>query len=134
MQNAASSGPVIVVNISTHRCDVIIIERDGIQALALPDLYIEEINSKAWDSDLGKPNILEWLWDVVMSLILDVLGFNQPFFGDYWPYIWWIPTGPLTKFPLHVAGRYGKDSSKTVLDRVILFYSLFIKIIIYGRR
>ena len=59
MQNAAKSGPIIVVNISKYRCDAIIIKRDDIQALALPDLYIKKINSKARESDLKKPNILK---------------------------------------------------------------------------
>ncbi|MCJ1242699.1 hypothetical protein MMC14_010708 [Varicellaria rhodocarpa] len=134
MQSAARSGPIVVVNISKHRCDAIMIERDGIQALALPDLHIEEINSKARESDLGRPNILEWLWDAVTSPILDALGFNQPLSGDYWPHVWWIPTGPLTKFPLHAAGRHRKGSSETVLDRVMSSYSSSIKTIIHGRR
>ena len=134
IQNAARCGTIVIINTSEHRCDAIIIERDGIQTLGLPDLHIEEINSKARESNLGKPNILEWLWDAVTSPILDTLRFDQPLSGDYWPHIWWIPTGPLTKFPLHAAGRHRKGSSKTILDRVMSSYSSFIKTIIHGRR
>ena len=59
MQNAVRSGLIIIINTSKYCCDTIIIEQDDIQALALYDLHIEEINSKAQENDLGKLNILE---------------------------------------------------------------------------
>jgi CHAT domain-containing protein len=83
---------------------------------------------------LGTPQVLEWLWDVVANPILDAMGFTQTWPNDNWPHIWWIPTGPLSKFPLHAAGRHAKDSAETVLDRVMSSYSSSVKAIIHGRR
>ncbi|KAL6890083.1 CHAT domain-containing protein [Trichoderma evansii] len=75
------------------------------------------------EGKLGYPQTLEWLWDAVAI-----------FSGNDWLYVWWIPTGPLTKFPLHAAGYHNRAVSATVLDRVMSSYSSSIKAIIYGRR
>jgi CHAT domain-containing protein len=50
-----------------------------------------------------------------------------------WPHIWWIPTGLLTKFPLHAAGRHKENSSETVIDRVMSSYSSSIKTMLHSR-
>jgi len=55
---------------------------------------------KTLRDDLGCHKVLEWLRDVVTNSILDALGFAQPPYEDNWPHVWWIPTGPLSKFPL----------------------------------
>ena len=65
--------------------------------------------------------------------ILDALEFTGPPPGNKWPRVWWIPTGPLSKFPIHAAGYHSKDSTRTVLDRVMSSYSSSIKAIIHGR-
>jgi tetratricopeptide (TPR) repeat protein len=134
MQAAAKYGPIIVINVSKYRCDAILIEQHQIRFLALPNLNSEEIKKKAQRDDLGVPKFLEWLWDVVTNPILDALGFTQPPSDNNWPHVWWIPTGPLSKFPLHAAGRHTKGSFETVPDRVMSSYSLSVKAIIYSRR
>ncbi|KAL9121378.1 MAG: hypothetical protein Q9187_002062 [Circinaria calcarea] len=134
MLDTAECGPIVVINVSEHRSDAILVEQHEIRFLALPNLNIEQINQRTQTNDLGNPRVLEWLWDTVMNPILNALGFTQsPSNGD-WPHVWWIPTGPLSKFPLHAAGYHGKGSSKTVLDRVMSSYSSSIKTIIHGRR
>jgi len=45
-----------------------------------------------------------------------------------------VPTGPLTKFPLHAAGYHDGRSSNTVVDRVISSYSSSVKAILFNRR
>lgn len=77
--------------------------------------------------------ILEWLWDVVTCPVLEALGFQSPIQDDKWPRIWWIPTGSLSHFPLHAAGRFVERSTETVLDRVMSSYSPSIKALVYGR-
>ncbi len=131
---AARNGPIVVVNVSEHRCDAILVERHQTRSLALPRLTNEETKEKAQRDNLGSPYILEWLWEAVASPILDALGFTQPPIDDNWPHIWWIPTGPLSRFPLHAAGYHNKRSSETVLDRAMSSYSPSIKAIIHGRR
>jgi tetratricopeptide (TPR) repeat protein len=134
MQAAARAGPIVVINVSGRRCDAILVEEDQIRALPLPQLSVGEIRRKIQESSLGNPVVLEWLWDVAASPVLIALGFTQPPSGDNWPHIWWIPTGPLNKFPLHAAGRHRNNCTETVLDRVISSYSTSIKSIIHGRR
>ncbi|KAH7124631.1 CHAT domain-containing protein [Dactylonectria macrodidyma] len=82
-------------------------------------------------------DLLEWLWDSAACPILDELGFREtpartP--THKWPRIWWIPTGLMSRLPLHAAGRHYATSSETVLDRVVSSYSPSIKALIYARR
>lgn len=78
--------------------------------------------------------VLEWLWDVVAKPILDALGFTTPPPTDNWPRVWWIPTGQLTRFPLHAAGYHRRGSGEAVLDRVVSSYSPPVKALIHGRQ
>ncbi|PQE18220.1 TPR domain-containing protein [Rutstroemia sp. NJR-2017a WRK4] len=130
---AAQSGPLVVINVSKYRCDAILVEQHQIRSLHLPNLTTEEINEKS-NANLGNPRTLKWLWDVVVQPILDALGFTQLPSDDSWPHIWWIPTGPLSKFPLHAAGYHGRSSTESTLNRVISSYSSSIKAVIHGRR
>ncbi|KAL4751015.1 CHAT domain-containing protein, partial [Aspergillus terricola var. indicus] len=134
MQHAAQKGPIIIINISQYRCDAILVEQDKIHVLPLPNLSSETIEEKAKWGNLESPGVLEWLWDSTMGPILQALGFTQSPSDCNWPHVWWIPTGPLTKFPLHAAGYHKQGEPKTVLDRVISSYSLSVKAIVHGRR
>jgi tetratricopeptide (TPR) repeat protein len=134
MLAAARSGAIVVINVSGRRCDAVLVEERQIRVLALPYLNIKEIRKKVQRGSLGSPMVLEWLWDVAANPILDALGFTQPPSADNWPHVWWIPTGPLSKFPLHAAGRHRSGFAETVLDRVMSSYSPSIKAIIHGRR
>ncbi|KAH7131135.1 hypothetical protein EDB81DRAFT_906012 [Dactylonectria macrodidyma] len=86
----------------------------------------------------SEPSMLKWLWSSLASPVLDTLGFTQSPTNDdrtrTWPHIWWIPTGALTKFPLHAAGLYRKGGHDTVVDRAMSSYSASVKAIIHGRR
>lgn len=92
MRAAASHGPIIIINVSDHRCDAILVEQRQIRSLALLNLHRMDIEKKKEEYSLGNPRILEWLWDVIAKPILDALGFVQPPLGNNWPHIWWIPT------------------------------------------
>ncbi|VUC25265.1 unnamed protein product [Clonostachys rosea] len=131
---AASQGPIVVINVSEHRCDAILVECQKIRALRLNGLEKDDIEEKSRRVSLATPDILEWLWDFIAAPILDALKFTQPPLDNNWPHIWWIPTGALSKFPLHAAGYHEERSGNTVLDRVMSSYSPSIKAIINGRR
>jgi tetratricopeptide (TPR) repeat protein len=134
MQAAAKCGPIVVINVSEYRCDAILVEQHLIRSLHLPQINIKDIKEKLRDFSLGCPQVLEWLWDVVANPILEALGFTQPHLNNDWPHIWWIPTGPLSKFPLHAAGHHAKGSTQTVLDRAMSSYSASVKAVIHRRR
>ncbi|KAM5342911.1 hypothetical protein ACJ41O_013877 [Fusarium nematophilum] len=132
MREAAAQGPVVIVNVSSHRCDALIVEQSGIRMLKLPRLSRQDIHNRA--RDLHSLETLSWLWDAVVSPVLAALGFRKPPSGDCWPHMWWIPTGPLVRFPLHAAGHHFNPGSKTALDRVVSSYSSSIKTIIHARQ
>ena len=138
---AAEFGPLIVVNADSFRCDALLIERHQIRVLNLPDLAIEEVETRARNlqrtrvtSSSQIMSTLEWLWDTVAGPCLDALGYRSPIIDDNWPRVWWIPTGLLSHLPLHAAGRHTKGSTDTVLDRVVSSYSSSVKALLYGRR
>lgn len=134
MRNAAECGPIIVVNASRYRCDAILIERERISSVALLHLDYRTMQFKAKSGDLGSSHALAWLWDGTAEPILNALGMTKTPSDDNWPHVWWILTGPLTRFPIHAAGRHGGGSSKAVLDRVMSSYSSSVKAIIRGRQ
>lgn len=132
---AASHGPIAVINISEYGCDAILIEQDQIKVVELSSLSEEQVAEKANNGDLGHLGVLEWLWETITEPILDALGFDKPpDDAADWPHIWWIPTGSLTRFPLHAAGYHRRQSSEAVLDRAMSSYSTSIKAIIDARR
>ncbi|KAK1992547.1 hypothetical protein LX36DRAFT_644595 [Colletotrichum falcatum] len=132
MKEAAACGPIVVINVNSHRCDALIVERFDVRVIGLPRLTQASLEERA--GDLGSVETLAWLWDVVVGPILDVLGFTIPPADDAWPHVWWVPTGPLTQFPLHAAGHHTEVNAETALDRVVSSYSLSIKSIIHTRQ
>ncbi|KAL8296254.1 hypothetical protein RB600_001640 [Gaeumannomyces tritici] len=139
---AANPDPIIVVNLSQHRCDAFLVERDRIRVLELPGLTMEEVQRRAQDLRFSRATgsfhmaaLLEWLWDTAARPCLDALGFKDPVSSDdNWPRVWWIPTGLLSQLPLHAAGRHVRGSTETVLDRVMSSYAPSVKALIHGRR
>ncbi|KAM0236981.1 hypothetical protein ACHAP5_009221 [Fusarium lateritium] len=82
---------------------------------------------------LGSPKILNWLWKYVAKPVMDALEPTYTPIDDDWTHVWWIPTGSLSKFPIHAAGNYYSDTAETVLDRCVSSYSSSIKSLIKGR-
>ncbi|KAH7152875.1 CHAT domain-containing protein [Dactylonectria macrodidyma] len=104
MREAARYCPIVIINVSAFHCNALVVEHNGERHMPLPKT--------------GSLETLEWLWDAIMNPILTELGFTQPPPNDDWPHIWWIPTGPLCKFPLHAAGYHARGTSETVMDRL----------------
>lgn len=132
MLDTARCGPIIVINVSSYRRDALIIEHSGIRLLELPCLSLDAINSYARNP--GSLETLEWLWDIIVEPILYDLGFTGPPLCGQWPHVWWVPTGPLARFPLHAAGYHLRRNSQTALDRVVSSYASSIKVIMHSRR
>lgn len=122
----------MVVNVSDFRCDALIIDKRGFRAIRLPHLHSRDIRTR--EVSLGGLNsaLLEWLWDTITNPVLEALELTQAPPGASRPRIWWVPTGPLARFPLHAAGYDG--SSNRVLDRVISSYSSSAKALMQGQR
>ncbi|KAH6641967.1 CHAT domain-containing protein [Boeremia exigua] len=133
LREAAIRGPIAVINVSRHRCDALLVEQHQIRVLPLPALTLQDIRKAAETGALGTSEILNWLWETVTCPVLDDLGFNKPVDG-HWPRMWWIPTGLLSKFPLHAAGKLTQDSTCTVLSRVMSSYNSSLRSIINARQ
>lgn len=134
LKAAAAKGPIVIINVSRYRCDALIIHENGLVTRALPQLLDSEIQARATglahleSLDL---NLLEWLWDTITGPILDSLGFTDALQSE-WPRVWWIPTGLLTKFPIHAAGYHYRDSD-SVLDRVTSSYISSVRALLQTR-
>ncbi|KAF5971619.1 hypothetical protein FBULB1_9130 [Fusarium bulbicola] len=123
------NGPIVIINVS-FRCDAFIIKH-VVEAMPLPKLSEEELERRLGDGNLGSLKTLKWLWDTITGPILEHLGYTElP--SSEWPQICWIPTGPLSRFPLHAAGYHEDKTGRTVIDRVISSYSSSLNAILEG--
>jgi tetratricopeptide (TPR) repeat protein len=140
---AAAEGPVVIVNVSPLRCDALLVERDGVRVVPLPDLGEDELGQRAElfvaameilgrDEGIGLElalaarrimfGTLTWLWDAVAEPVLEALGITGTAAEP--PRLWWCPTGDLSFLPLHAAGRHQAGGGfQTVLDRVVSSYA-----------
>ncbi|KAF4992963.1 hypothetical protein FDECE_13547 [Fusarium decemcellulare] len=149
IRDAASPGPIIIINVDSYRCDAFFVERHRIRVLPLPELTvegIEEILERTLHNPLapigldsltptGLDSLLHWLWETICRPCLDALGFDRAIeTGDGYPSVWWIPTGPLDQMPLHAAGIHTQSSPDTVIDRVASSFAPSINALIQGRR
>lgn len=137
LMSAAHVAPVVIINVTYNRCDALIIEEDRFKALPLPDLYGVDVrdNFNMWKAgNMSMEEVLEWLWDTITHPVLQFLGFTTLPTDDAWPCVCWIPTGYLTKFPIHAAGYHHRPGDDTVLDRVISSYSSSIKALLQSQQ
>ncbi|PTD06930.1 hypothetical protein FCULG_00006387 [Fusarium culmorum] len=135
MLSAAARGPVVVINSSWMGIEAIIIQEEKLSSLAFENKKEYNAIYNVPEHDYGSPETLELLWNSVMDAILKELGFTEtPSKGQEWPHVWWIPTGHLSRFPIHAAGLHRQRSGETVMDRVISSYSPSVKALVHGRR
>ncbi|KAF4498654.1 TPR domain containing protein [Fusarium agapanthi] len=123
------NGPIVIINIS-FRCDAFIIKH-VVETMPLPKLSEEELERRLRDGNLGSLNTLEWIWDTITEPILEHLGYTEMPSGE-WPQICWVPTGALSRFPLHAAGYHQDKTGHTVIDRVMSSYSSSLNAILEG--
>ncbi|KAH7124506.1 TPR domain-containing protein [Dactylonectria macrodidyma] len=132
MLEAAWHGPIVVLNVSSYRCDALLVEQSGIRLLELPHLSRDVLNDHV--RELETLDTLGWLWDDIVCPVLNALGFTGPPSNRQWPHVWWVPTGTLTRFPLHAAGHHLRRTGETAVDRVVSSYASSVKAIIHSRR
>jgi CHAT domain-containing protein len=141
---------IVVVNVSQWRCDALVLTRDGVNLVPLPELTEERVVDRTnqyldalheYERGLGASGdrlrleraittTLEWLWDHITAPILEQLGHTSVPTG-VWPRLWWCPTGPLTLLPIHAAGHH--DRHLAVLDRVVSSYTPTVQALAHAR-
>ncbi|GAA4468531.1 CHAT domain-containing protein [Phytohabitans houttuyneae] len=152
LRQAATSGPIVIVNCSSWRCDALLVTTTGTDVVELPDLThadaVDRTNAflhalRDVDSvragqvaarltlERAISSVLEWLWEAVADPVLRALGHDRcPAPAQPWPRIWWCPTGPLAMLPLHAAGYHDpndKAPGRAVLDRVVSSYTTTVR-------
>lgn len=95
----AAHGPVVVLNAAAVRSDAIIVAGDGITTVPLPDAGAEAVR----DGRLAGARLHEALAPAMAELRrrLPAAGVGGP------SWVWWCPTGPLSRLPVHQAFSSG---------------------------
>lgn len=118
LRNAASDGPVVVVNISRYRCDALAVTSSGVQAIPL-DITAEHVREHAsalisdTEDDLVE-QIIGWLAQHVVEPVTTALELSPS------SRLWWCPTDLLGFLPLHAAALDHAVSSYTPSLRALL--------------
>jgi tetratricopeptide (TPR) repeat protein len=145
MQNCATEGSIVVVNITRLRSDAIIVNADAFKVLSLPSLSAPEAENwicqgltKTSSSDRGRKNkayhqFLSWLWYGCVRPVLDELHCYTQSSVEGLPRIWWIGTGPASSFPFHSAGDMSAGLMESAYYRAISSYTPTIKALQYAR-
>ena len=121
LRSAASSGPVIIINHSSWRSDIIILLRDTppsviptpgdffVRARALNNELFDSRNTHGPDSDHYNEtlaHVLTALYDLVGKPVIERLRqLNVPDQSR----IWWCPTSVFCSLPLHAMGPISSD-------------------------
>ncbi|CAF9903371.1 MAG: hypothetical protein GOMPHAMPRED_000214 [Gomphillus americanus] len=150
-QDLSANGPIVVVNNSKFRNDVILVTATGISTFQLDansPMMVQKyggqvtlqhvartiLKSITRGDELLQRNImtrnkilqgmLMWLWDYVVKRVCQELNLlTTTGASENLQRIWWLPTGFFTQMPFHAAGDFLDDMpSETMLDRAISSY------------
>ncbi|MGW0434512.1 CHAT domain-containing protein [Micromonospora sp. NPDC003197] len=147
LAEAATDGPVVLVNVSRHRCDALVLTERDVHVVPLPELsvaqadertgrYLETVTQVGVGGLSSGPReqvllgYLEWLWDAVAAPVIAALPPSVT-------RLWWCPTGPLALAPLQAAGYHDPDdqpAGRAVLDRVVSSTTSTVRSLRHARR
>ncbi len=132
VQNLASEGPIVVVNLTPWYSHTIIIQGTEIQNIELP---VRDHNGKDYHegfevalSKLGQDlsvatnilsQVMQLLWDGIAKPVLDALCFKNFTNVGSLPQVWWITTGWLNMLPIHTAANFSDGPGGTIVDSVM---------------
>ncbi|MEU0693861.1 CHAT domain-containing protein [Streptomyces niveus] len=166
LRDVAMEGPVVLVYSSPWRSDALVLDPAApptapVAVVPLPDLIAEDAGARTQRlqdalAALHQPgddpfaafgaqehaqtelhDTLAWLWDAVVSPVLDQLGVDGAA-HDPAPRLWWCPVGFLASLPLHAAGRHlepppvGRRRA-TLLDRTVSSATSTLRILTQAR-
>ncbi|KAK7678968.1 hypothetical protein QCA50_017911 [Cerrena zonata] len=140
LRMAAVEGPVIVINISQHRSDAIIVhDTQDPYVVQLSDIHLETLAdfasycadpTKTRDEEFPKwlRQVLQTLWKMVVGPIVDHLTLTLTPKSR----IWWCPTSYLCALPLHAAGPY-LPKQRNLPDIYVSSYTSTLSVLITAR-
>ncbi|KAF8598602.1 hypothetical protein BDV93DRAFT_450913, partial [Ceratobasidium sp. AG-I] len=127
---AAQSGPVVLINIHSSRCDALVIQPGSTEIAHIPLQFtlqsaVRLATRRFWAGGLTQADTLEkmlaLLWNEVVKPVLHHLGYMTPCAKGHLPHITWCTTRPLVFLPLHAAGDY--DSNSIIFDYIVSSYT-----------
>ncbi|KAK7446455.1 hypothetical protein Landi51_07402 [Colletotrichum acutatum] len=144
LQAEACDGPIVVVNLSSFGADAIIVTKDDLQTLGLPEMTIHSMNrvtvaKMTWagrERDMEPEQaprlgvgMLEWLWSSCVHPILNMItgDVDTKSDGNNLSRIWWIGTGFASTLPFHAATGSDEETPGSTLDLSIPSYTSTIK-------
>ncbi|MFF3326300.1 CHAT domain-containing protein [Streptomyces sp. NPDC002889] len=95
LRAVTADGPVVVLNAATVRSDALILTGDSVTAVALPGVDTASVRRRELrDADLHE----------ALRPAMEELGRRLPGpEGGIAPWVWWCPTGPLSRLSVHQA-------------------------------
>ncbi|MEV6278651.1 CHAT domain-containing protein [Nocardia sp. NPDC051832] len=153
LREQSRAGPIVLLNISEFGSHALVVRADGVTGIplrqveqaALEELVTEfhaaiavimdpnSVRAERAEAARSVREQLTWLWRRIVGLVLAELKYlNEPN-PPQWPRVWWIPTGPLSAFPLQAAGDYQTAHGRTAMDFVISSYAPSIRHLRYAR-
>ncbi|KFX87738.1 hypothetical protein O988_09307 [Pseudogymnoascus sp. VKM F-3808] len=143
IQECATGGAIVIVNIAGFRSDAIVVSTGRIQTLNLSKMC--PVDAKEWQDrkwtgrrwERARKNkeyleYLAWLWEACVKQIIDEVDNGHGTTGDL-PRIWWIGTGLASSMPFHAAGIHSSGSTENAISRVISSYTPSIKALGYSQ-
>ncbi|KAK3934877.1 hypothetical protein QBC46DRAFT_347180 [Diplogelasinospora grovesii] len=128
MQDCASAGTVVVINIAEIRSDAILVSPTGVVAQGMDG---PEIGTGPEEQGVYL-EYLSWLWEACVRQVLVEVGGGSDL-TDGLPRIWWLGTGLASSMPFHAAGTHADGSTENTFSRAISSYTPSIKALGYAR-
>lgn len=145
---AAADGPIVMVNVSNHRSDALVVRRDTITLVPLPftresmvhnsfafvaalEMLLDTASLSVAQAERANGltrDALRWAWRAVAGPVVSHLGFDDLPDPGRRPRLWWMPSALLNFLPLHAAfteDEFGQQTS--VLDLVVCSYTPTVK-------
>lgn len=147
----AIDGPIVVVSFSSiiNSGVAIIVRPSGISSLPLPKLNHVEVTERTnhMIKNILKGSLrtfvarnekmrdlLLWLWETVVELVLDELGFGGDCAtGPYLPRVQWVGVGLLSRVPFHAAGDNSPNSKCNAMSGIISSYLPTVRALDFAR-
>ncbi|KAF8854327.1 hypothetical protein BDZ45DRAFT_676980 [Acephala macrosclerotiorum] len=156
LRQCADQGPIITF-VHSNVCHAVILTSKGAYTIELQDFdksacerqyeqfkrYLNLRRRAPEDARLVLESILIWMWksaaEPIISLIREKLNIASPGVRpNLLPRVWWICSGWINTFPIHLAGDHKRalDTGEpcTVMDMVISSYTPTIQALGYSRR
>lgn len=153
LAEVSADGDVVIVNVSSIRCDALVLSRGRLRVIPLPGLTLKLAAERAGDLFLALLMsrggsgvaasiagqrlllaVLGWLWDAIAEPVLRGLGYPETGGGPP-RRLWWCPTNVLSVLPLHAAGHHQPGGHRrSVLDTVVSSYTTTLRSLRHARR